>query len=163
MSLVASHARALDHERECQRAVNEALGTLPDEARSGAEHHKTLDLCAHLLASRTCWLARIGGGTDRKEDWFPTGWTAEEIASRTEEVYEAWSDYLDELTDAELQRAFPYTSWEGNVFENRIEDVVVQLEGHSYYHRGQISQLIRRLGGQPPETDYVLLTRRAVT
>jgi uncharacterized damage-inducible protein DinB len=74
----------------------------------------------------------------------------------------SWSTYLSQLTDAELARIFEYRSYDGSRFRNSIEDILTQLFGHSWYHRGQIAQLIRRLGAEPAVTDFVFWTREPV-
>jgi len=156
----ARHRDALEYERICHLAVLGSFASVPEEQRETEDHRRALDLYAHLLESRTRWLGRIHGETDRREDWFPQGWTVDEIARETERVYDTWRSYLAELSDPDLERWLPYTSWEGDAFENRVDDIVVQLSGHSFYHRGQIASLIRRCGGQPAATDYVLGMRR---
>lgn len=44
-----------------------------------------------------------------------------------------------------------------------VEDILTQLFGHSWYHRGQIALLVRACGGQPAETDFVFWTREPVS
>jgi uncharacterized damage-inducible protein DinB len=73
-----------------------------------------------------------------------------------------WDDYLAGLGDAELDRVFEYRALEGDRFRNRVEDIVTQLFGHSWYHRGQIASLVRELGGEPAATDYVFWVREPV-
>ena len=74
----------------------------------------------------------------------------------------AWSAYLGRLTDADLTRVFEYQSYEGGRFRNSVEDILTQLFGHSWYHRGQIAQLLRSLGAEPAVTDFVFWAREPV-
>jgi uncharacterized damage-inducible protein DinB len=69
------------------------------------------------------------------------------------------SDYLDQLEDTDLARVFEY---EGPRFRNTIEEILTQLFGHSWYHRGQIAQLLRSIGAEPAVTDYVFWAREPV-
>lgn len=160
--LLGRQRAALEHERDALRSALASLETIPTGARGGEEHRKALDLCAHLVASRERWLGRIRGGEDRREDWFPGGWSAAEISERLEDVYGSWFAFLEGLVEADLDRTFPYTSWSGKRYENSVDDVLVQLYGHSWYHRGQIAALVRRGGGEPAVTEYILRTRRPV-
>jgi uncharacterized damage-inducible protein DinB len=42
------------------------------------------------------------------------------------------------------------------------KNVLIQLFGHSLYHRGQIALLLRRIGAEPASTDFVFWTRQAI-
>ncbi len=63
----------------------------------------------------------------------------------------------------ELARVFEYQSYEGPRFRNTIEEILTQLFGHSWYHRGQIAQLIRSVGAEPAVTDFVFWAREPVS
>lgn len=160
--LLGRHRENLEHERDALQASLASLETVPVDARSGADHRRALDLCAHLVASRERWLGRIRGEEDRPADWFPVDRSAADTAKRAEAVYAAWFAFLEELAEADLDRAFSYTSWSGRRYENSVEDVLVQLYGHSWYHRGQIAALVRRSGGQPASSEYIVRRRRPV-
>ena len=43
-----------------------------------------------------------------------------------------------------------------------VEDLLIQLHGHSSYHRGQIASAMRAMGAEPAATDYVFWARRRV-
>jgi uncharacterized damage-inducible protein DinB len=73
-----------------------------------------------------------------------------------------WSEYLSQLDDAALGRVFEYQSYEGLRFRNTIEEILTQLFGHSWYHRGQIAQLVRSLGAEPAVTDFVFWAREPI-
>lgn len=73
-----------------------------------------------------------------------------------------WTQYLDQLDDAALARVFEYQSYEGPRFRNTIEEILTQLFGHSWYHRGQIAQLVRSIGAEPAVTDFVFWSREPV-
>jgi uncharacterized damage-inducible protein DinB len=58
---------------------------------------------------------------------------------------------------------FEYQSLDAGRFRNTIADVLAQLYGHSWYHRGQIAMLVRTAGGQPAVTDLIYWCREAAT
>ncbi len=74
----------------------------------------------------------------------------------------AWSAYLAKLDDAALARAITYQSMDSGRFENTVEEVLTQLFGHSWYHRGQIASAVRALGEEPAVTDFIYWARRPV-
>jgi len=43
-----------------------------------------------------------------------------------------------------------------------VEDILAQLFGHSWYHRGQIALLVRSIGAEPAATDFVYWAREAI-
>ena len=47
-------------------------------------------------------------------------------------------------------------------FRNRVEDILTQMFGHSWYHRGQIAVLVRAAGGTPAVTDLIYWCREPV-
>jgi uncharacterized damage-inducible protein DinB len=68
----------------------------------------------------------------------------------------AESDHHD---DADVAKAVDLAAH--SVFRNSLHDILVQLFGHSLYHRGQIALLIRRSGSVPAATDFVFWSRRS--
>ena len=57
---------------------------------------------------------------------------------------------------------FEYQSLDAGRFRNRIEDILAQLYGHSWYHRGQIACWSAPAGGEPAVTDFVYWCREPV-
>jgi uncharacterized damage-inducible protein DinB len=124
-----------------------------------AAWQKAVDLLAHVAAARRLWLFRLGWTQRPPVDVFPRGVRLDAAEREVEEVEREWSVILAGLTDADLDREFEYASLEGPRFRNRVEDILAQLFGHSWYHRGQIAQLVRSVGAEPAVTDYVYWTR----
>jgi uncharacterized damage-inducible protein DinB len=121
-----------------------------------------VDLLAHVAAARRLWLFRLGWTTRPPVDVFPRGVRLADAERDLVDVEREWAVILAGLTDGDLDRAFEYASLEGPRFRNRVEDILAQLFGHSWYHRGQIAQLVRSVGGEPAVTDYVYWTREAL-
>jgi uncharacterized damage-inducible protein DinB len=67
------------------------------------------------------------------------------------------------LDERELSRVFEYQSWDGPRYRNSIEDILTQLFGHSWYHRGQIALLLRSSGSEPAATDFVFWCRAPIS
>ena len=147
---------------------------IPDDAPEGIEqlgtkpafqfHHPALGLCwfKRSRAARRLWLHRLGAAPSPPADLFSHEVTLEDLPQELDEVESAWSAYLAGLTDAGLARTFDYQSMEGPSFRNTVEDVLTQMFGHSWYHRGQIALLLRSLGCQPAVTDLVFWAREAI-
>ena len=65
-----------------------------------------------------------------------------------------WTDYLARLDEGRLAQDFTFTESNGESFSLPIEVQIVQLIGHSAYHRGQVALLVDQLGGETVDTDY---------
>jgi uncharacterized damage-inducible protein DinB len=156
-----SYRRWFEYEKDAHRKTLESLRSVPSELCDRDDFRKAVDLFAHILAARLMWLYRFGVSREPVE-LFPVATDLAALPLLLETVEGSWSGYLSEVTDAELARTFEYRSYEGRRFRNTIEDILTQLFGHSWYHRGQIAQLIRRLGAEPAVTDFVFWAREEV-
>ena len=164
MNMADRYRKWFEYEKDSYEKVLSSFETVPEDARSSKEFQKAVMWLAHLVAARNLWLFRFGVKKDAPtlEEFFPEGLSIEEVKSRLNEMQDAWTEYLSTLDDDEIERAFEYQSLEGDSFRNTVDDILTQLHGHSLYHRGHISSLIRAIGGEPVETDYVFWTREKV-
>jgi uncharacterized damage-inducible protein DinB len=166
-SLSDRYRRWFEYERESHAKVLASLEAVPEAQRASEAFQKAAGLLAHVVLARWLWLARLGvvprdRAPSRPEDFFPRDVSLSGLRSDIEEMEKAWGAYLSGLTDAELARVFEYQALDGAPFRNTIEDILTQLFGHSWYHRGQIAQLVRGLGADPAVTDFVYWSREAL-
>ena len=165
MNLADRFSHWFDYETDAHAKVVASLGTVPEDKRGDAAYQKALDLLAHIAAARALWLFRFGvaeTGPDSAEELFPRGNTLDDVDAQLGSMHERWSEYIQGLDDDEISRIFEYRSIEGERFQNRIEDLLTQLFGHSWYHRGQIASIVRSLGGEPAVTDFVYWSRESI-
>ena len=160
-SLIARYRRWFDYEKDSHRKVLDSLNAVSKEQRESEEFRKAVYLMGHILAARRMWLFRFGVIKENVE-LFPGETRLDELPTQIEEMEMLWSQYLSQLNDAELARVFEYQSYEGQRFRNTIEEILTQLFGHSWYHRGQIAQLVRSIGAEPAVTDFVFWARESV-
>ncbi len=154
--------RFFEYDIRSNERVIDALRRVPQEALSGERGdawQRAVDIFSHMQAARQLWLHRMGGPIEAPADLFPKGTTLEESVDWFERVNEAWRPFMDGLSDAHLRRVFDYPSIEGGRYRSRVEDILIQLFGHGWYHRGQIAMLTRFSGGEPAVTDWVYETR----
>jgi uncharacterized damage-inducible protein DinB len=156
------YRRWYDYEQDAHAKVLQSLETVPESRRTSAEFHKAVELLAHLVAARRLWLYRFGVAPNPPLAMFPQGVSLAELAKTLREMQEHWSAYLGRLDEAELARMVEYKSLDAGWFRNRVEDILAQLFGHSWYHRGQIATLVRAAGGEPAATDFVYWCREAI-
>lgn len=157
------YRRWFEYEQEAHCKTLASLQAVLDGQRSSSLFQKAVDLFAHLMAARRMWLFRFGAASESPRELFPQGIQVETLEAAMAEMNAAWAAYLNRLDETELARVFEYRSWDGTRYRNSIEDILTQLFGHSWYHRGQIALLLRSSGAEPAVTDFVFWCREAVT
>lgn len=160
--LAARFQRWFEYEHDAHAKVLRSLESVPAERRSSPEFHRAVAILAHVAAARKVWLIRLGLLPGQQEPLVPQGVGFAEVAELLQAVHGPWADYLARVTDEEIGRDFEYQSLDAGRFRNRIEDVLAQLFGHSWYHRGQIALLVRAAGGEPAVTDLIYWCRESV-
>ncbi|HZS05611.1 MAG TPA: DinB family protein [Blastocatellia bacterium] len=156
------YRRWFEYEKDSHAKVLASLDAVPAPLRSLPQFQKAADLLAHLMMARQLWLFRFGILKEGPHEFFPQGMSLADLAARVREIEAVWSDYFQRLTDEEVARTFEYRSLEGDWYRNTVEDILTQLFGHSCYHRGQIAALIRSIGAEPAETDFVFWAREPI-
>ena len=159
MKLADHYRRLFEFEQDAHARVLASLDTVPTKNRDKQEYTECVELFAHMMSARLFWLTRIGGTELGPKDLFPKRVTMEGLEDMAADAHAAWSDYLERLDQAEVERVFEYKSTEGKTYRNTIVDILTQLFHHSAYHRGQIASRLKALGGPPEPTDYVFWAR----
>ncbi len=152
--------RWYDFERDAHGKVMASFSAVPPEKRTGPEFRKAVDLMAHLLGARWFWLMQMGAVSDRPLKMFTKDFLVADLPARLAETDAAWGVYLGRLTGPELSRNVEWGRVEGPRYTSTVEDLLTQLFAHSSYHRGQIALLLRQLGCEPPETEFVFWSRK---
>ena len=165
MNMADRYRKWFEYEKDSYIKVLASFETVPQDARGSEKFQKAVMWLAHLIAARNLWLYRFGvkETAPTLEEFFPENLSPDEVKTPLNEMQNIWTEYLSRLDDNEIARVFEYKSFEGDLFQNSIDDILTQLHGHSLYHRGHISSLIRDIGGVPTETDYVFWTRKKMT
>lgn len=156
------YRRWFEYEKDSHNKVLTSLDSVPSDLRSSEAFQKAVSLMAHIVAARRLWLFRFGVAREAPSEFFPENLSLPDLWLRVEQMQAEWSKYLDGLTETELARVFEYQSLDGLWFRNTVEDILTQLFGHSWHHRGQIALLLRSIGAEPAITDFVFWTRESV-
>ncbi|MFO0840336.1 MAG: DinB family protein [Phycisphaerae bacterium] len=150
-----------DYERDCNAKSLQMLQSVPDESRASPQFARAVGKLAHLIAARHMWLHRLGAVADRPESWFPPT-TLEQLPALVDAIQRRWTDYLAALSDADLAADFTCAGGDGKRYRWRLIDLLTQVFGHAWYHRGQIAMLVKDLGGDAVDTDYIFWDRPSV-
>jgi uncharacterized damage-inducible protein DinB len=169
------------YERDCNAKTIRMLESVPQSARGSEQFARSVGKLTHLAMARYMWLNRLGEWERRPDDffsrlaplpasadsatrsayWFPKA-PLEELPAIFRGVEEQWTRYLASLTDNDLMRDFEFVGYDGKRRRWRIVDLLTQVFGHACYHRGQIAMLVKELGGEAVDTDYIFWNRPTV-
>ena len=110
---------------------------------------------AHLLAAERVWGERIAGQPVSCPIW--PEWTLAECEGRIAGNVDL---YRELLRERDVPEDVQYRNSRGEEFTSARTDILLHVMAHGAYHRGQISQEVRRLGGEILDTDFILFRRR---
>jgi uncharacterized damage-inducible protein DinB len=161
-TLIERYRRWFEYERDAHAKVVRSLETVPADRRDGPEFRRAIKVLGHIVGAREVWLSRLGVTTKKPAALFIEDQPLAEVAANMAAVQDQWAEYLVRLTDDDLGRVFEYQSFDAGRFRNRVEDILTQMFGHSWYHRGQIAMLVQAAGGEPAVTDLVYWCREPV-
>ena len=111
---------------------------------------------AHLLAVEWLWLERWRGRSPAA--LVPAGeWpTLAAVSGRWDMVEREMRGYLDALDEGALERPLTYVNLHGERWTYPLWRMLMHLLNHQSFHRGQVTNLLRMLGVQPPRIDFLV-------
>jgi uncharacterized damage-inducible protein DinB len=119
---------------------------------------QAMRLFSHMLNAEQVWLTRLQG---LDSSHLPI-WADKELEECSKLVAlnrEGYAVYLAGIGEGDLDRPLPYKNSQGTEYTTPIRDILTHVALHGQYHRGQINQLLRADGLEPPVTDYILFVR----
>lgn len=114
---------------------------------------KCISLLHHTLNAHQIWNARIINRLQHQV-WQINDWN--DVISINESNYQL---SIQIVATEDLHKAIQYANSKGDVFENRVEDILLHIINHSTYHRAQIATECRNSGIEPLSTDYIMYKR----
>jgi uncharacterized damage-inducible protein DinB len=140
-----------------QRVLASVASLSPEQfTRSmGNRFSSVRDTLAHILSAEWIWLERWLGRSPRQmlaASDFPT---VDTLRQRWATVEQDLSRFLQTLTPDRLQQSVAYINRAGEPFSYPLWQQMMHVVNHSSYHRGQITTLLRQLGAEPQNTDFL--------
>lgn len=114
--------------------------------------HATL---VHMLSADWIWLQRWQGTSPTT---FPETAAMTDLAvlrSRWAGLEREQAAVVTAQTDESLRRPLAYRNLKGESLSYPLGDVMQHLVNHGSYHRGQVTTMVRQLGGSIQSTDFV--------
>src|SRR5712691_1150532 len=125
-SLIDRYRSWFEYEKDSHAKTLDSMKAVPEELRESEAFRKAVYLMGHIVAARRMWLFRFGVLNNNVE-LFPPETNFADLPGQIAEMERMWTQYLDQLNDAELARVFEYQSYEGAPFRNTIEAILTQL------------------------------------
>jgi uncharacterized damage-inducible protein DinB len=144
--------RQFSYDAWANREVLTAVNASPDS--SG----RTLQLLAHILSAERLWLERLRQQPQSLPVW--PNFSLDQCKAQIAELARLWSEYLGQLSPAQLSENVGYKNTKGEPWASTVEDVLTHVILHSAYHRGQIASEMRARGQQPAYTDFIHAARQ---
>jgi uncharacterized damage-inducible protein DinB len=113
------------------------------------------DTVAHILGAEWIWLERWLGRSPKAllpASDFPT---VDALRQRWATVEQDRNRFLQTLTSESLQQSISYINLRGQPLAYPLWQQMMHVVNHSSYHRGQITTLLRQLGAEPQNTDFL--------
>ena len=116
------------------------------------------ELLSHILSAQKLWLNRVLEREHIIKPWDKL--PVQEGVSQSTSITANWVNLLESYNDKDLDKRIEYMNTKGEKYVNTIRDIVMQVINHSTYHRAQIAQKVKALGGKPAATDYIVYQRQ---
>jgi uncharacterized damage-inducible protein DinB len=81
--------------------------------------------------------------------------TVEAVSKRWRRVQFEMTEFLATLAEEAFPRPVTFVDLSGRAWTYTLWRTMMHLLHHQSYHRGQVTTLLRQLGIQPPEVDFL--------
>lgn len=140
-----------------------AAGPLPDAA---LDHPFEMGVGSlrrtllHLFNGEFVWLQRWQGRRDAPWPDEHERATVATIAQRFADLYPQRDSFLTSVKDVDLSSPIVYRDSKGSLFAASLAEMLVQGFNHSTHHRAQAANMLRHVGVEGVELDYMYSVRR---
>ena len=118
-------------------------------------------ILVHVLVSYTVWRSRMQLGhmpaaLPAQDEFLDVG----SFAARLREEHAALRLYVDSLDDAGVQRLVDYRSSRGEIYQNAVWQIVLQVVNHATQHRSEAAEVLTEYGCSPGDLDLIWYLRQ---
>src|SRR5437763_1379078 len=148
-----------EHFLRLYKYVNWANRRVLDVLRRQAEdNERARQWLCHILAAEQVWITRLRGEDSSSVPIRPDLSLAKctELLAQNADTYQ---QFLHGLSEADFDQTISYKNTKGVSFSTSIRDILTHVANHGTYHRGHIATLMRAVGQEPINTDFITFTR----
>ena len=140
----------VEHKGHANAAMLSAIRAHPEASRDP----ELLELLHHILVSNRFWtLTCLGLPFDRDQEVVPPP-TLDALIEKYDATQREEAGWMGRATEAEMARSIDSPLIPGTTCT--VAQALMQVCMHSQGHRSQCARMLRRLGGTPPMTDFIL-------
>jgi uncharacterized damage-inducible protein DinB len=141
--------------------ANAALLTAIGQNDAASSDPELRDLLEHILIANRFWLLTVLGLPFVLEDEARPSKSFDVLVQRFEATHNQQTAWLAAASDGDLERILESALIPGD--RCSVAQALMQVCLHSHGHRAQCAKLLRRHGGVPPATDFILWLGRRST
>lgn len=126
----------------------------------GSSFSSVRDTLVHLVGTEWVYLERCRGRSPTIEDvkaFAPKRFSGvRAISEEWQSVERNLREYIAHLSEAKLEQPLTYVNLSGERWTYPQWRILFHLINHQTYHRGQVTTMLRQLGMQPPQIDFLV-------
>jgi uncharacterized damage-inducible protein DinB len=116
--------------------------------------------CLHVWDASTIWWQRLQKAEEIVVPSLSFHPSMQDVAHGLLQQDTQWLDWVKATTEADLDYVLPYKNMKGDAFAQPVREILLHLNNHGTYHRGQLVTMLRQVGVEKiPQTDYILFSR----
>ncbi len=113
----------------------------------------------HIFVGECVWLQRWMGRDETKWHDETEKVSPADVGTRLHKNAAEREAFLKSVGPADLERVVQYRDSKGRLFKAPLHDMMIQMILHSAHHRAQAVNMLRRVGANAPELDYMYHVR----
>ena len=137
-----------------KKSADLALLAAVEEHTATAADPEVRALLEHVLLANRFWMSTILGEPFAADEVSRPADSLADLRSRYTALHARESAWASIATDADFERHLEHPLIPGS--RCTVAQALLQVCLHSHGHRAQCAKLIRRDGGVPPRTDFIL-------
>lgn len=121
-----------------------------------SSHRSIKDTLVHLMSGEWIWLMWWQGKSPKAmlaPAEFPT---QDALRARWAAIEREQAEFVGNVTDESLHQEIRFVDTQGGSYSYLLWLMMQHVVNHSTYHRGQVVTMLRQLGGEPPDTDFLM-------
>jgi uncharacterized damage-inducible protein DinB len=126
----------------------------PNDYSLGSVHEQVV----HIMTVQDVWYGRIHGDqrTMQRAADFPT---KEDIRRHWDTIEQLWRGYVERMTEDTLMEVVVAKTSRGEIFHERVWEIIMHLVNHSTDHRAQLLAAMHKVGAETMPQDWILYSR----
>jgi uncharacterized damage-inducible protein DinB len=114
----------------------------------------------HIYTAEAVWLQRWMKNGEQKWLDEKEAVSMPELKKRFEKLWAVRDEFIADVEDEEVFASQSYRDSKGSLFKADLHDMLLQGVVHSIHHRAQASGMLKQLGAEPIDLDYMYWVRQ---